>query len=167
MFDVIGEFSHMSSLQGSNKLSIIPSPGLILVAWKWGLAKPCHTLLGPKSAFCMAKMFGPNGFGQLISKISWTQHLSVWGSSTRNSTWGHSCHMTTRNSKTQISRATQPKAKHMACARCAWAGSPSVAPGLNNPNGSPADHGPRKTSENVQSPMGSAQKNWQKFPIRN
>ena len=59
MFDVIGEFSHMSSLQGSNKLGIIPSPRPDTCGLKVGTCKPLAHVARAKKCVLHGKNVWP------------------------------------------------------------------------------------------------------------
>ena len=59
MFDVIGEFSHMSSLQESNKLGVIPSPWPDTCGMKVGTCKTLSHLAGAKKCILHGNFFWP------------------------------------------------------------------------------------------------------------
>ena len=124
MFDAIGQFSRMSSLQGSNKLGIIPSPWPDTCGMKVGTCKPLAHVAGakkcslhPQKLFAQmdlgnssTKYHGPNIFQFSLVRIEDPAPIL-------NSTCPWRC----------------PKAKHMACSRCACSGSPSTSTAEQQP----------------------------------
>ena len=69
MFDAIGQFSRMSSLQGSNKLGIIPSPWPDTCGMKVGTCKPlAHVAGAKKCSLHPQKLFAQMDLGNSSTK---------------------------------------------------------------------------------------------------